>query len=101
QPVLGPARDVEPGRGGGIEARHALAGCETHALVFADVAVVFEIVTFEARAPSTVCPVQTKPSLGLPSDTPLWPCQPCSIASLTSRGIAQIAVPCQIQRGGG
>ena len=36
-----------------------------------------------------------------PSVTPLWPCQPCSIASLTSRGTAQIAAPCQIQRGGG
>ena len=51
--------------------------------------------------PSTVMPVQTKPSPGLPSDTPLWPCQPCSIAADTACGTAAIAVPRQIQRGGG
>jgi len=51
--------------------------------------------------PSTVMPVQTKPSLSLPSDTPLWPCQPCSMAADTLCGMAAIAVPRQIQRGGG
>jgi hypothetical protein len=45
--------------------------------------------------------VQTKPSLGLPRTTPLLACHPRSIARDTSEGMPQIAVPDQIQRGGG
>ncbi|MNT65690.1 hypothetical protein D3C72_2036910 [compost metagenome] len=48
-----------------------------------------------------VCLVQTKPSLRVPSDTPLCACQPRSTARETSLGMAQMAVPCQAQRGGG
>ncbi len=51
--------------------------------------------------PSTVMPVQTKPRRSLPRETPLWPCQPCSMAADTACGMAAIAVPRQIQRGGG
>jgi hypothetical protein len=45
--------------------------------------------------------VQTKPSRVSPKATPLLPCQPRSIARDTSPGMPQIAVPRQIQRGGG
>ena len=45
--------------------------------------------------------VQPKPSFRSPSATPLLACHPRSIARDTSPGTAQMAVPIQIQRGGG
>ena len=51
------------------------------------------------RRPSCRC--RRSPGRGLPSDTPLCPCQPCSMAADTACGTAAIAVPRQIQRGGG
>ena len=74
---------------------------EHQALIDVECVVVFVIIALKPSCPSTVCLVQTKPSFGLPSDMPLLACQPRSIARETSPGTPQIAVPRQIQRGGG
>ena len=49
QALVGPAGAGELRRGGGIEFRYALARREADALVLRDVAVVFDVIAFEAR----------------------------------------------------
>ena len=51
--------------------------------------------------PEVSVPVHTNPNRGLPSVTPLWACQPCSMATFTLCGMAQAAVPRHSHLGGG
>jgi hypothetical protein len=63
--------------------------------------IVLMIVAFEAILPVDALLGADEASLKSPSATPLLACQPRNIARETSPGTPQIAVPRQIQRGGG
>ena len=101
--LLRPVRGLELGLVGPVDARHLLRAVgEAHALVFLRAAGRSRSSSLRGpacRRPSCRC--RRSPGPALPSDTPLWPCQPCSMAADTECGTAAIAVPRQIQRGGG
>jgi hypothetical protein len=84
-----------------FERRTCFSGRELEPFLGREIVIPLLVVSFNPGWPSTVCPVQTNPSLGLFSTTPLLACQPRSIALDTSDGIPQTAVPDHIQRGGG